>query len=246
MLLTLLICLICAASFSAQAHPEDEICGPNSGVDPALCRQLADIDRAATGFATAEATATVPYFETAKVYFKIGLDHVFPNGLDHMIFVFAIILSARRFLPAVGMVSLFTLAHAVAIAFASLGIINWGGPWLEVFIAVTIFWAGVECVLYKDPPPWRAAMIFAFGLVHGLGLAGAIVDRGLPEGQFFTAFFAFNFGIEFAQLGCALVGLGVVKALSYIRRLPIQKSGGFAVATFGLFWTLERVWFAIV
>ena len=139
-----------------------------------------------------------------STYFALGVDHIL-RGIDHLMFVFALILLVRDRRRLVGAVTAFTIAHSLSLAAAALGWIVVPAPPVEAMVALSIMFLAAELV---RPPgaapsltarfPWVVA--FGFGLLHGLGFARALLDLGLPEGEVPLALFAFNLGVEAGQL----------------------------------------------
>jgi len=202
---------------AAISHPEDEFCQPGQGgLDPALCRELAELDRA-DGRASQPSSIDQEvnsrgWLETAKLYIRIGIGHILPGGLDHILFVVALFLTSPRLRPLVIQISAFTLAHTVTLALAAKGIISPPSWFVEPFIAATIAFVAIENLIRPQMPPWRPLVVFGFGLIHGLGFAGFFGELGLPEGQFWSALIGFNIGVEIGQLVCILV-IAIVAAL---------------------------------
>ena len=135
-------------------------------------------------------------------YFGLGVDHIL-RGVDHLMFVFALILLVRDRRALVGAVTAFTVAHSLSLAAAALGWIVVPAPPVEAVVALSIMFLAAELVRPGRPSltlrfPWVVA--FAFGLLHGLGFARALLDVGLPEGEVPLALFAFNLGVEAGQL----------------------------------------------
>src|SRR4029077_2214507 len=115
---------------------------------------------------------------------------------------------------------------------------------VEPLIALSIAYIAIENLLVTEFTPWRGALVFAFGLLHGLGFAGALKEIGLPRSEFITALLGFNVGVEFGQLaviaGAFLaVGYWYGDRVWYRRRVVLPVSA--CIACFGLFWTLQRL-----
>lgn len=240
---------------AAHAHPEDELCGPGGGMDPALCRELQDLDRAGNVAATSDAVpgGTVSldrsWMQTAVFYIGIGFEHILPMGVDHILFVLALFLSSRRIKPLLWQVSAFTLAHTSTLGLAAAGVIAPPAGIVEPLIALTIAWAAVENILFKEPSAWRPALVFGFGLIHGMGFAGAFGELGLPPGIFWPALIGFNVGVEIGQLaviGMALaVALAIRSALKQVDRPDLYRPVlvwpvSAAIGVIGLWWAIER------
>ena len=133
-------------------------------------------------------------------YIGVGFDHIIPLGLDHILFVLGLFFLAQRVGPLLWQVTAFTLAHTITLALAALGIVNVPPEIVEPIIAASIVYVAVENILTPGLKPWRPAVVFAFGLLHGLGFASVLGEFGLPEAGFIPALVGFNVGVEIGQL----------------------------------------------
>ena len=216
-------------------------------MDPMLCAQLAELDRAESSFQTNE-LPTIELdrspFSTFVLYTQLGVEHIIPMGLDHLAFVLALLLSAKTFRQLVIQISLFTLAHSVTLILSVMGIIVLQGVWIEVAIAFSIAFVAFENIFMKQTAGIRRyALVFAFGLLHGLGFAGALNDLGIPSGHFFSALLGFNLGVEIGQLGFAtLVFLLLFKFLKkpWYRSMVVIP-GSLMIGALGCYWVVERL-----
>jgi hydrogenase/urease accessory protein HupE len=118
--------------------------------------------------------------------------HIVPNGLDHMLFVLGIFLLSRRARTVLWQVSAFTVAHSISLALSMYGVINVAPKVVEPLIALSIAYVAIENIFTSELKSWRVALVFAFGLLHGLGFAGALQELGLPRAEFITALLAFK------------------------------------------------------
>ena len=134
------------------------------------------------------------------------------------------------------------MAHTVTLALATMGVVRLPPTIVEPLIALSIAWVAIENVLVDRLRPWRPFVVFGFGLLHGLGFAGALADVGLPAGELVPALLAFNVGVELGQLAVLAVAFLVVgpwvRRPWYRRRLAVPAS--LAIAAVGLFWAVER------
>ncbi len=255
LLLFLLGMLLLAAVMSrpADAHPEDEFCAMDGGMDPALCRALQEIDRAedpAAAPSRFSETETIdfdrPVLETAWLYVTIGVRHILPGGLDHILFVLALFLSTRRLRGLLWQISAFTVAHTMTLGMAASGVISPPASIVEPLIAATIAFVAIENLVFRDMTRWRPLVVFAFGLIHGMGFAGFFGELGLPEGQFWSALVGFNIGVEIGQLavilGAAIVLWPLRSRLSELAiRRYIAMPASALIGLTGLIWTLQRL-----
>lgn len=185
-------------------------------------------------------------WEVAAAHFGLGFEHIF-TGLDHLLFVLGLVLlvSGRRAL--LGTVTAFTLGHSLTLSLAALGRVGFPSRLAELAIAASVLILALE--LCREPGrasrlarrPWLMAA--AFGLLHGLGFAGALVEVGLPAGEIPLSLLSFNLGIEAGQIlfvvavlatGLALGPL-VAGAPTWVTRIPAYTMGSLAS-----FWCIER------
>jgi hypothetical protein len=124
------------------------------------------------------------------------------------------------------------------------GIVSLPARIVEPMIAISIAYVAIENLVTSELRPWRLALVFSFGLLHGMGFAGVLRDLGLPRSQFLTALVTFNVGVEAGQLTViALAFLAVThrhRNHAAYRRLIIQPAS-LAIALIGLYWTVQRV-----
>jgi hypothetical protein len=237
----------------AHGHPEDEFCTFDGGMDPALCQALQEMDRAgdpSEGGAGFTQTETIdferPALETLGLYIKIGVQHILPGGLDHILFVLAIFFSTRRWRPLLIQVSAFTIAHTITLGMVAAGVFAPPASIVEPLIAATIAFVAVENLFFKDMTRWRPAIVFAFGLIHGMGFAGFFGSLGLPQGQSWSALIGFNIGVEIGQLSVialAALLLWPVRRLIHedtYRHIIVWPSCAM-IGAIGAFWTFERI-----
>ncbi len=188
-------------------------------------------------------------FSVIKTYLLLGFEHIL-LGIDHLLFVLALLLLTKGFRRIVKTITAFTIAHSITLSFAALGFVGLPGAPVEAVIALSIVFLAVELVHYLDGRkgltvryPWIVA--FTFGLLHGFGFAGALVDLGLPQIDIPWALLFFNVGVEFGQLAFVIVALGVIWLLGKIKiNWPkwIQKVPPYAIGCMASFWMIERVW----
>jgi hydrogenase/urease accessory protein HupE len=194
------------------------------------------------------AIATRPgRWQIAGTYFATGVEHIL-TGYDHLLFVIALVLLIARLVEVAKAVTAFTLAHSLTLAATTLGFFGLPQRPVESAIALSILFLAVE--LAKESPretsltqrfPWVIA--FAFGLLHGLGFAGALREIGLPEGDVATALVAFNLGVEAGQLG---VVVATIAALAAVRRAGARlavapvKLAAYGIGSVSSLWLIER------
>ena len=133
-------------------------------------------------------------------YIPVGFDHILPKGMDHILFVLGLFFLSTRLSMLLWQISAFTLAHTVTLALGALGWVSVPGSIVEPLIAASIVFVAVENITSRGLSPWRPAVVFGFGLLHGLGFASVLGEFGLPEAQFIPALIGFNIGVEIGQL----------------------------------------------
>ena len=179
-------------------------------------------------------------------FIVIGFQHIVPKGLDHILFVTGIFLLSTKLRPILMQVTSFTVAHTVTLGLGTLGIINLPSTIVEPLIAASIVYVGVENIMRPTLSRWRPAVVFLFGLMHGLGFAGILKEFGIPKGEFVTGLLSFNIGVELGQLtviaACfLLVGFWFGNKSWYRQRIVIP--GSLAIAAVATFWFIQRVFF---
>jgi len=177
-------------------------------------------------------------------YIVLGFEHILPLGLDHILFVLGLFLLSVSLGPLLWQISAFTLAHTLTLGLSIYGVISLPPSIVEPLIAISIAYVGIENCLYSKLKPWRVLLVFAFGLLHGMGFAGVLAEIGLPEGEFLTALLSFNVGVEFGQLAIVLLGFALVgwfRHKTWYRSVVVIPCS-LLIAAAGLFWTWERIW----
>jgi len=192
-------------------------------------------------------------------YLTLGVEHIL-QGIDHLLFVFCLLLIVRQRWLLVKTITAFTLAHSITLALAVLEIIQLPAQAVEATIALSIvFLAGEVLRAARGDQslalrkPWLVA--FAFGLLHGLGFAGALAEIGLPAGEIPMALLFFNLGVEAGQLlfvtavllswyGCGLLYRSIESRLTQPIAMPVipraNRLAAYCVGSVAAFWTLER------
>ncbi len=177
-------------------------------------------------------------------YLALGFTHILPNGLDHMLFVLGIFLLSGRVRTILAQVSAFTVAHSITLGLSMYGIVTVSPKIVEPMIAVSIAYVAIENIFLKELKSWRVALVFAFGLLHGLGFAGALKDLGLPRAEFLTALVSFNVGVEAGQLAviaAAFLAFGWWCARREWYRGRIVVPASAMIALTAVYWTVERL-----
>jgi hypothetical protein len=181
-------------------------------------------------------------------YWRMGTVHIL-EGVDHLLFVLALLLIVVGFGELLKAVTAFTVAHSITLALATLGVVHVPAAPTEAIIALSILFLATEIVhkhngqiSLTERYPWVIA--FTFGLFHGLGFAGALSEIGVPQHEVPLALFMFNVGVETGQLLFIAVVLGFITLL---KRLPVSAPQGawrvlpYSIGSVAAFWTIERV-----
>lgn len=182
-------------------------------------------------------------FEIARQYVWLGYTHILPKGLDHILFVIGLFLLSPRWKTMLLQVTAFTVAHSITLGLSIYGLVSLPSRIVEPLIALSIAYVAVENLFTRELKPWRLALVFSFGLLHGLGFAGVLKELGLPREEFLTALLTFNIGVEGGQLTVIAIALAVVLPFMnkgwYRQRVVIPAS--IAIAAIGLYWTVTRL-----
>ena len=180
--------------------------------------------------------------EVAGLYARLGFIHIVPEGTDHILFVLGLFLLSARLRPLVWQVTAFTIAHAATLTLAAFDVVTLPPGVVEPLIALSVAYVAIENVLTDRMTRWRPAVVFGFGLLHGLGFAGVLGELGLPEDERLLALLSFNAGIEVGQLAViatAALALGWWRTKPWYRR-RVTVPASLAIAAVGLVWAVER------
>jgi hydrogenase/urease accessory protein HupE len=182
-----------------------------------------------------------------KDYAVLGVGHIL-LGWDHLLFVLALVLLVGWGRSLAWTITAFTAGHSVTLALASLGVVHVPQPPIEAAIALSIYFLAVELTSARQGKrtltqraPWAVAA--GFGLLHGLGFAGALAEVGLPTAEIPLSLFSFNVGIELGQLAFVAAVLVIAAA---IRRIPVawpqwaKAVPAYGIGTMAAFWFLQR------
>jgi hydrogenase/urease accessory protein HupE len=190
--------------------------------------------------------------QVATTYLKLGVEHIL-GGVDHLLFVLALLLLVKGRRRLIATVTAFTVAHSLTLAAATLGFVQVPGPPVEAAIALSIAFVAMEIVHSREGRsglterfPWIVA--FTFGLLHGLGFAGALSEVGLPQTAIPVALLFFNVGVEIGQLSF----IALVLAITALARRATgrfsasQPAWGwrvppYAIGGLAMFWVIQRV-----
>lgn len=177
-------------------------------------------------------------------YIGIGFTHVLPYGLDHILFIASIYFLNSKLYSIIWQCSIFTIAHSATLGLSAAGYISPSSSVIEPLIAFSILITSIENIIQPKVDYFRWAIIFIFGLIHGMGFAGALSEIGLPSKEFIKALFSFNLGVELGQISIILliylcIGRWFSQKSWYRDRIVLPISS--AIACLALFWTIQRI-----
>ena len=227
------------------------------GLDGTLTDVLVRIESLDGSVRTARLTPSQPSFIVAeqpgpfmvlRAYVGLGIEHIL-FGIDHLLFVLCLLLLVKDLRQLLATITAFTLAHSITLAAATLGFIHVPAAPVEATIALSIVFLASELVrgdgargVATKSYPWLVA--FSFGLLHGLGFAGALAEVGLPHGEIPLALLAFNIGVELGQLAFVAAVLTLARLVRLVPlRLPAWGAGaaGYAIGSVAAFWVIARL-----
>ena len=179
-------------------------------------------------------------------YLYQGFLHIVPRGADHILFVLALLLFARRTSTLIWQISTFTLAHTITLALGIYGIIELSSALVEPLIALSIVYVGLENIYRSQKnstSQTRMPVIFTFGLLHGLGFASVLADVGLPPSQYALSLISFNIGVELGQLmviALALICLSPFRHKAWYQT-KLVLALNIVIAITAIYWLVERL-----
>ena len=135
-------------------------------------------------------------------------------------------------------------AHSITLGLTMYGIVSLPAKIVEPMIALSVAYVAIENLATSELKPWRLALVFSFGLLHGMGFAGVLRELGLPHSQFLTALVTFNAGVEAGQLSViamAWVAIASLRRNEYRYRMFVVRPASLAIAFIGLYWTIQRI-----
>ncbi len=175
-------------------------------------------------------------------FMRLGFFHIVPEGTDHILFVLGLFLLSPKLKPLLTQVTAFTIAHSLTLGLCIAGVLALPSRVTEPLIALSIVVVAVENIITGTVKPWRWMVVFCFGLVHGLGFAGALTDLHLPKGEILTPLVGFNCGVELGQLTVIAAAAALTwwcwHRAWYKAVVAIPASG--LIALIGAAWAIQR------
>jgi hydrogenase/urease accessory protein HupE len=225
-----------------RAHSTYALTLVNEGQPP--LRQWIEGDSMSQPFALSRSVVPPAGLETVRQYLALGFTHIIPEGLDHILFVLGMFLLTKRARDVLAQVTAFTVAHSITLGLAMYGLVSVSPRVVEPAIALSIAYIAIENVVATHVKPWRVAVVFCFGLLHGMGFAGALNDLGLPRTELLPALVSFNVGVELGQLTVIAAAFALFAywwrgKTWYRARFVVPASSVIGVV--GLFWAVQRV-----
>ena len=210
---------------------------PDTRTTPVVTGERATLAERA---ATAEVMSPAP--PSPLTWVGLGFMHILPKGVDHILFVLGLFLLVPKWRPLLQQTIAFTLAHSLSLAAAALGWVNFPANPVEVLIAASIAWVGIENLWTRDLGRSRLVLVAVFGLVHGLGFAGVLAGL-LPADEAAklpTALLGFNLGVELGQIVVLAAAFACFGWLGN-RFRHVKRAGSVAIATAGIVLVIERL-----
>jgi len=182
----------------------------------------------------------------AILYLKLGYLHILPLGFDHILFVLSLFLLNPRLKPVLWQATAFTVAHSVTLGLAMYHLITPPARIIEPLIAISIMYVALENIFSPRLKASRIGIVFLFGLVHGMGFAGALGRLGLPQSSYLLSLIMFNLGVELGQLTIILAAFFLLGKWfgdkPYYRRLIVIPLS-VIITVVAFYWTIQRLFF---
>jgi hydrogenase/urease accessory protein HupE len=181
--------------------------------------------------------------EVATAYFSLGIEHIL-TGFDHLLFVISLLFLVGFRKRLIATITAFTLAHSVTLAASALGLLVLRSPPVEASIALSIVLVSAEALYQRETwtRRWPALVAFVFGLVHGLGFAGALKEIGLPEQHVSMALLTFNLGVEAGQLLVVALAWGLTLLLVRTKlAAQLKVPALYGIGAIAAYWSLARI-----
>ncbi len=206
-------------------------------------------DQTSRAFSLEEVFTEQPVFSVILDYMFAGFEHIIPMGLDHILFILGIFLLSTRLKPLAWQATMFTLAHSITLSLSMFNIVSLPASIVEPLIALSIAYIGIENIFAHKLKSSRLALVFAFGLLHGLGFASVLADFGMPQHAYAGALIGFNLGVEMGQLAIlssAYFGITIWFKNKQHFHIWITVPGSVLIGITGLYWSWDRFsWTAV-
>jgi len=207
-------------------------------------------DSVSRPFSITEIANPRSFLDVAEEYLVAGFWHILPRGMDHILFILGLYLFSARIRPLLWQVTLFTLAHTITLGLAVYGWVQLPEAVVQPLIALSIVYVGFENIWRRNLQHSRLALVFAFGLLHGIGFAGMLNDFGMPRDAFATSLLSFNLGVELGQLTIILaawLALGLWFGRRPWYRPLVIVPASVLISAVGMYWFWDRLeWDALL
>ena len=221
------------AGVAPQAGPGGAAGPPSGGKTPIAAApqpQAQDVD-------------SMPWTRQLGMYLHLGFRHIVPEGTDHILFVLGLFFLGITWRKLLFQTTTFTVAHATTLYLSTCGIFSLPSKFVEPAIALSIAFIALENVIRPRLGIGRLAIVFGFGLIHGLGFASSLREIPFPRHQFLIALLGFNFGVDFGQLFIILIAF---LAVGWFRNRPWFRARvaipcSLTITAIGLFWMVQRI-----
>ena len=185
-----------------------------------------------------------PAGDVVLYYLKLGFTHIIPEGFDHILFVTGLCLLSNKIKVILWQATAFTVAHSITLALSMKNVIVAPPAIVEPVIALSILFVAIENLLLTELRPWRIALVFLFGLIHGMGFASSLNEIGLPRNKFLTSILSFNIGVELGQVTVILTVfllfvLPLGKTVNYRKMVVYPLST--IIGLIACYWTIQRI-----
>ena len=182
--------------------------------------------------------------DTLLLYLQLGFQHIIPLGLDHILFIIALFIINPKFKDILIQATAFTIAHTITLGLSMFQIIKAPTAIVEVIIAISILYVAIENIFSSKVKPSRIAVVFVFGLIHGLGFAAVLSEIGLPQNKFIPSLLMFNVGVELGQI--AVIAALYFTLIKWVRNASFYKSRiviplSVIIGLISIYWIFERI-----
>jgi hydrogenase/urease accessory protein HupE len=181
--------------------------------------------------------------QIAWAYVQLGVEHIL-SGVDHLLFVIGLLFLVGFNRRLLWTITAFTAAHSLTLASSALGWLVLRPPPVEATIALSIMLVAGEALHRRETLArrWSALVAFLFGLVHGLGFAGALKEIGLPDDHLLVALLTFNVGVEIGQLMTVAAAWLLWRASARLPRLALARTAAlYGIGTLAAYWSWLRI-----
>ena len=201
-------------------------------------------DSVSQAFSITEIANPRGVLDVAQEYVLAGYQHILPRGMDHILFILGLYLFSARIRPLLWQVTMFTLAHTITLGLAVYGWVQLPSAIVQPLIALSIAYVGIENIWHRRLETSRLALVFGFGLLHGIGFASMLTDFGMPKNAFATALVSFNVGVEVGQISIIL-GAWLLTGLWFGRRNWYRElvviPASLIISVIALYWFWDRL-----